>query len=269
MEFEDVFTANIKKIEIEDAEPFEPEKELVRIVEENIVKNYDKFVLDNALKAVEVYDSQLIKHMENNPPKRNVMDLKLPKEQLKAFIRRCKKTKIASKEEIRELEGMIPTQESDVQREIWDFLERIGCFPIKYESQGTFDPRTGMRRKIEGGTKRKGVSDLFFSVLGGLVVCEVKTPEKYAYIIRNWETIRTHLPKPVPAKVRGVKTKKVDDPKQRFKEQMEFIEKMKSLGHSGFFADSVQRVCIELLKNPHLLSPFQLQEVSRLAAESL
>lgn len=156
--------------------------------------------------------------------------------------------------------------ETDVQMEIWNFLERLGMFPIKFENQGTFDPRTGMRRKIIGGTKRKGVSDLFFTA-GGLVVCEVKTPDRYGYIERNWDKIREHVPKPVPKKVKGVKTKKVSDDKQRYKEQMEFIEEMKRLGHRGFFADSVQRVCLELLKEPHLLTPFQLGEVSRLAAK--
>lgn len=157
-------------------------------------------------------------------------------------------------------------KETDVQSRIWEFLESLGMFPIKFENQGTFDPRTGMRRKIVGGTKRKGVSDLFFSVGGRLHVCEVKTPEKYGYIVRNWDKIRNHIPKPVPKRVKGQpKPKKVNDDKQRYKEQMEFIDKMVELGHVGFFADSVERLCIELMKNPHLLSPLQLREVSRLA----
>lgn len=154
-------------------------------------------------------------------------------------------------------------KETDIQQEIWEFLERLGMFPIKFENQATFDPM-GFRRKFIGGTKRRGVSDLFFTA-GRLVVCEVKTPDRYGYIKRNWDKIREHIPKPVPKRVKGIKTKKVSDDKQRYKEQMEFIDKMKSLGHSGFFADSVKTLCIELLKEPHYLTPFQLGEVSRLA----
>jgi hypothetical protein len=158
-------------------------------------------------------------------------------------------------------------KESEIENEIFDFLERIGAFPLKFENQGTFDSRTGMRRKVVGGKKRLGVSDLFFSVGGRLHVCEVKTPEKYGYIFRNWNAIRAHVPKPVPRRTPGgPKPKKKDDPKKRYQEQIEFIEKMKSLGHGGFFADSVQRVCLELLKEPHLLSSLQTQECSRLAA---
>jgi hypothetical protein len=182
---------------------------------------------------------------------------------LRSFIRECKKNKLIPKSYIKALEDELPIQETDVVKEMWDFLERMGMFPIKFENQATFDP-TGFRRNFAGGTKRKGISDLFFTA-GRLVVCEVKTPDKYAFIIRNWDKIRFHTPKPLPPKVKGVKRKKPNDDKQRYKEQMEFIERMKTLGHGGFFADSVQRICIELLKEPHYLTPFQLAECSRLA----
>lgn len=197
------------------------------------------------------------------PPQEENPLVRRKRETAKAFIRRLKKDKLASKVFIQELERALPLVESDVQKELWDLLERLGMFPIKFENQATFDP-TGFRRNFAGGSKRRGVSDLFFTA-GRLVVCEVKTPDKYAFIMRNWDKIREHIPKPLPPKVKGVKRKKPNDDKQRYKEQMEFIDKMKSLGHSGFFADSVKTLCIELLKEPHHLTPFQLGEVSRLA----
>jgi hypothetical protein len=190
---------------------------------------------------------------------------RLPKEQQRAYIKRLKKIPTIPRSMIQSLEADLPILESEVQMNIWEWLERLGLFPIKFESQGTFDPRTGMRRKIIGGTKRKGVSDLFFTVGGRLRVCEVKTPDEYAYIMRNWDKIRVHVPTPPPPKVKGEKQKKVNDKKLHYQEQMFFIDKMTEIGHGGFFADSVERVAIELMKEPHLLSPLQFQECSRLA----
>lgn len=194
---------------------------------------------------------------------------RVKRESERAYVKRLKKIPEVPRDFIKELEADLPELESEVQAKIWEWAESLDMFPIKFESQGTFDSRTGMRRKIIGGTKRKGVSDLFITVGGKLRVCEVKTPEEYGYIMRNWDKIRNHVPKPVPPKIKGVKRKPVNDSKQRYKEQMEFIEKMKELGHGGFFADSIQRVATELMKEPHLLSPLQLRECSRHAALSV
>ena len=181
----------------------------------------------------------------------------------RAYVKRLKKNKEVPRPFISNIEADLPVLESEIQMQIFEWTDSLGMFPIKFESQGTFDPRTGMRRKIIGGTKRKGVSDLFITVGGKLRVCEVKTPDELGFIERNWDKIRAHVPKPIPPKVKGVKRKPVNDSKQRYKEQIEFIEKMKELGHGGFFADSIHRLAIELLKEPHLLSPLQLRECSR------
>lgn len=160
---------------------------------------------------------------------------------------------------------MIPTTETNLkethyQKEIWEFCERMGWYPCKIENQATFDP-AGFRRNFAGGTKRKGLSDLFFFVGGRVIFCEVKVPEKLAFILRNYEKIKAHVPKP---KIKGVKKKY--DAKENYQHQIRFVERVNGLGQIGFFADGVRSVCLELLKHPHILTPGEFEEVSRLAA---
>lgn len=181
-------------------------------------------------------------------------------ETTKSYVRRLKKGKLAPKDYIKSLEESIPLNEQHYQTEIWKFLERLDMFPVKFENQGTFDPTTMQRRFIQGGTKRKGVSDLFFFCGGCVVFCEVKVPEKYTYILRNWDMLKAHVPKP---RLKGVKKKY--DAKENYQEQIRFIETVTLKGQIGFFADGVPTLCNELLKRPHLLTPFQLEECSRLA----
>ncbi len=153
-------------------------------------------------------------------------------------------------------------KESVYQKEIWDLGIRMGWYPCKIENQATFDP-AGFRRNFAGGTKRNGMSDLFLFVGGRVIFCEVKVPEKYAFILRNWDKIKAYVPKP---KVKGEK-KKPKPEKQRYQEQMRFLERSTELGQIGFFADGARTFCQKLLENSHLLnlSPAEKEEISRLA----
>ena len=193
-------------------------------------------------------------------PVGTVVPPRKPKERLKSYIRRIKK--LASKEYIRELEAQLPITEQEVQKPIWNWLEKMGYLPIKFENQATFDP-AGFRRNFAGGTKRKGVSDLIFFIGGRVVFCEVKVPDRYEYIIRNWEKIMAHTPKP---KVKGKKNSK--DDKTRYKEQILFLEEVKARGQIGFFADGLGRLAKEILNHSHLLSlsDEEIRELQSLAA---
>lgn len=152
-------------------------------------------------------------------------------------------------------------KESFYENQIWDFLEGMGWFPIKFENQATFDPTAFKRRAFNGKKKRRGVSDLIFFCGGKAVFCEVKAPERLAYILRNWDKILAHIPKP---RVKGTKAKY--DQKKNYQEQIRFIQSIQERGQIGFFADGVQSLCANLIKFPHLLTPQELEVCSRLAA---
>ena len=153
-------------------------------------------------------------------------------------------------------------KESFYQKEIWDLAIRMGWYPCKIENQATFDP-AGFRRNFAGGTKRNGMSDLFLFVGGRVIFCEVKVPEKYAYILRNWDKIKAYVPKP---KVKG--KKRVKPEKERYQEQMRFLENVIDKGQVGFFADGSKTFCQKLLENSHKLdlSIAEVEEISRLAS---
>lgn len=170
------------------------------------------------------------------------------RETLRSYIKRMKREKLLPKDKIAALEAELPVSETQVQKPIWDWLDSRGYFPIKFENQATFDP-AGFRRNFAGGTKRKGVSDLIFFIGGKVVFCEVKVPDRLEFIIRNWEKIMTFAPKP---RIKG--KKKVKNDKERYKEQIGFIEEVKARGQIAFFADGLPCLAKELLKNSHLLS---------------
>ena len=135
---------------------------------------------------------------------------------------------------------MAKTKEGVIQDQVWKFLESINAYPCKIENQATMDPM-GFRRNFSGGTKRKGLPDLFFFIGGHTVFCELKTPENYGYIQRNWDKLRSFVPAP---KVKGQKKKY--DRREQYQNQIIFIEEVRSRGQIAFFADSIQVICKEL-----------------------
>lgn len=133
-------------------------------------------------------------------------------------------------------------KESAIQTRTLGFLQSIDTLPCNFQNQGTVDPK-GFRRKFNSSSKRLGISDLFFFIGGKVVFCEVKTPEKYRYIMKHWDTLLSYEP---PPKIKGQK-KKSDD-KERYRNQIIFIEETNTRGQIGFFADSIAKLCEELLK---------------------
>lgn len=155
---------------------------------------------------------------------------------------------------------MAKTKEGVIQTEVWNFLESIGAYPCKIENQATMDPM-GFRRNFSGGTKRKGLPDIFFFIGGKTVFCELKTPDNYGYIKRNWDKLLSFTPMP---KVKGQKKKY--DRREQYQHQIFFIEEVRNRGQIAFFADSVKVICEELLKQVEhdnlYLSPSELRAVT-------
>ena len=116
--------------------------------------------------------------------------------------------------------------EKQVENKLLDYLENRGCFPCKIERQGTFDRSKGIYRMNKSKYKRNGISDIMFFYKDTVYFCEVKTPEKYGYIQRNFEKLQA-------GEVKSQKT---------ITTQIEFLWSVRKKKQVSFFCDSVERL---------------------------
>ena len=116
--------------------------------------------------------------------------------------------------------------EKAIEKQILEYLELRKAFPCKIERQGTFDPSKGKYRANKSKFKRNGISDVMFFWKDRVYFCELKTPEKYGYISRNFDKLKNRLVKS----------------QQGISNQIEFILSVREKGQIGFICDSVERL---------------------------
>lgn len=125
--------------------------------------------------------------------------------------------------------------EKEIENMILEFLERApGCLFYKNNNVGVYDTQKGIFRKNNSRFIPDGASDLYGSFYSISAYIEVKTPKEYAYIMKNYASLRDYF---------GDCKKK-----SRYRDQIFFLESNQSMGNIAFFAESIERVKEELGK---------------------
>lgn len=119
--------------------------------------------------------------------------------------------------------------ESQIEYLILEYLSMIkNSFVTKIAPSGFFDGKKMIKHRSK--FIRNGLSDIFLWKDGEFTAIEVKTPLEMKFLVKHRpEIIKTD---------RKLLSKK----KQHLKDQIEFIENIKSCGHKGFFVCSVDQV---------------------------
>lgn len=108
-----------------------------------------------------------------------------------------------------------------------------GCAFLKLNNTGIYDEKAGKFRTLQNKFTPLGVPDIFGSYFNRACWIEVKTPEKYGYLMRNYDELKGYLPE---------FGKKKNKDKERYKNQIQFIEHRRKVGDIAFFADSIEMV---------------------------
>lgn len=120
--------------------------------------------------------------------------------------------------------------ESDIEDQILHYLNlKLRFVAWKNSTSGFFDTRRGVFRKQVSKFARNGVSDVIVLLPEKTAFIEVKTPEKYRYIQKHWNELKSYFGE--------------NKDKNRLKEQIQFIEEVNASGNIGFFACSIE--CVE------------------------
>ena len=126
-------------------------------------------------------------------------------------------------------------KESQIENQILQRLnlERDGYF-WKNHSTGIYDPKKNAFRLSSNLFFVRGVSDILGVYQGKFVAIEVKTPDKYRYMLKHWERLKI-----------GQITNK---DQRRLASQINFIETIRERGGiAGVACD--MKTAMEILKN--------------------
>lgn len=141
-------------------------------------------------------------------------------------------------------------KESAIEKSIWLWLDSGGFFPVKYENKASFNGGGGAF--FNGVMKRYGISDIMFFACGKVVFCEIKKPEILKKIENNLESVYKFKVPDFPKNPEGKKARKMflrkHDSIKRYKDQWDFIQKVRSKNQVGFFATSIEDVKREMMK---------------------
>ena len=86
------------------------------------------------------------------------------------------------------LSDVVKISEKDIENLVLTWLDYKGFYPIKIDNVGIFDPKKKVFRQKKSPYKRSP-PDIIFFYKGETIFCEIKTPEKLAYITRNWKNL--------------------------------------------------------------------------------
>lgn len=125
---------------------------------------------------------------------------------------------------------MVNLSESQIEELILAHLNfKMRIHAWKVPKAGYYDVKRKIFRKQVSKFARNGVSDISGLLPGKGLFIEVKSEKDYRYIMKHYEELKNYF---------GSCEKK-----NHFKEQIQFIEDVKTSGNIGFFADSV--ACVE------------------------
>lgn len=127
------------------------------------------------------------------------------------------------------LSDLVKISEKDIENLILTWLDYSGLYPIKIDNTGIFDPKKRVFRQRANPYKRSP-PDIIFFYQGQAVFCEVKTPDKLAYIQRNWKKL----------------VGKVSTSQAHLQKQVECSENINARGVKFIFVDSLETLKNEL-----------------------
>ena len=119
--------------------------------------------------------------------------------------------------------------EKIIENQILTYLNNKKIFAWKNQSQGTFDPRKGIFRKSRNVHHINGVSDILGIIDGHFLAIEVKKP----YLSKKTGQFKYRTQEELE--------------KLASQDQVEFVNRVKSLGGIAFFADSIDTVEDQLI----------------------
>jgi hypothetical protein len=123
---------------------------------------------------------------------------------------------------------LLKIKEQDIVNLILDWFLAYRYEVWQNKSMGTYDVKKKIYRKARS-TNKLGVSDILGYLRDARIIAvEVKTPEAYKYLLKNYETLKTYFG---PSKQ-----------KNHLREQIEFIEGVKNAGGFAMFACYLKQV---------------------------
>ena len=123
---------------------------------------------------------------------------------------------------------MTKIKEQDIVNAILDYLLAYRYTAWQNKSMGTYDSVKKTYR-VARSTNKKGVSDILGYLRDARILAiEVKTPEAYKHLCKNYDALRTYFG---PSKQ-----------KNHLRDQIEFVEGVKKAGGFGIFACDVKQV---------------------------
>lgn len=124
-----------------------------------------------------------------------------------------------------------PRDEKGIQNSILDYLQFVPGRFWQNDNTGIYDPVRGIYLTPNKKYKPDGVSDILgYYKSGRFTAIEVKDPEDYKYLMKNYEKLKSSLWYP-------------DEKRQlHLQNQILFIEDVVKKGGIGFFACSIDMV---------------------------
>ncbi len=119
--------------------------------------------------------------------------------------------------------------ETIIQTQILNFLRFKGIFAWRNNNGAVYDPKAKCFRKPVSQNFIPGISDILGMLPSGhLLAIEVKTPEKFEYIMKNYSKLKIYY---------GANKEMA-----RYRDQIAFINKVNGNGGSALFASSIEDV---------------------------